>query len=83
MPTCIIITKSGTLSKDCVKISGKQALCHLMMQPRCDKDSITPDAGLVSHSEGQLQVLMCAVDHVRTVSGEKSSGGTLLSHLNQ
>lgn len=54
MPTCIIITKSGTLSNDCVKISGKQALCHLMMQPRCDKDSITPDAGLVSHIEGHL-----------------------------
>lgn len=54
MPTCIIITQSGSLSKDCVKISGKQALCHLMMQPMCDKDSITPDAGLVSHSEGHL-----------------------------
>lgn len=36
------------------KNKWKQALCHLMMQPRCDKDSITPDAGLVSHSEGHL-----------------------------
>lgn len=36
------------------KNKWKTSTLSLNDAPRCDKDSITPDAGLVSHSEGHL-----------------------------